>query len=114
MFFRKISSTRSTTETHEHVLDLKVKKKQMPADFYYSLMEKQKSQLLEALTKSGIATAKLSILNNGDKQKLCEELENIYADALKFCDAYDAKVSVKTKQKCNCLHLNLIDFLSYR
>lgn len=54
-------------------------------------MDKQRNNLLEALTKTGIAIAKLATLENNVKEHL-EELDNIYMEIIKFVDANDSKV----------------------
>ncbi|XP_064541466.1 tripeptidyl-peptidase 2 [Drosophila montana] len=53
-------------------------------------MDKQKNNLIEALSKKGIALAKLSVLGDNLKDHL-GELNEVYTDIIKFIDANDTK-----------------------
>ncbi|KAM8713905.1 hypothetical protein ACLKA7_014119 [Drosophila subpalustris] len=53
-------------------------------------MDKQKNNLIEALSKKGIAVAKLCVLENNLKEHLAE-LNDIYTEIIKFVDANDSK-----------------------
>ncbi|XP_030373113.1 tripeptidyl-peptidase 2 [Scaptodrosophila lebanonensis] len=53
-------------------------------------MDKQKANLIEALSKKGIAHAKLAVLDDNIKDQL-SELNDIYSEIIKFVDANDAK-----------------------
>lgn len=53
-------------------------------------MDKQKNNLLEALSKKGIAVAKLCVLDDNLKDHLAE-LNDIYTEIIKFVDANDNK-----------------------
>lgn len=55
-------------------------------------MDNQRKNLLEALTKKGIAVAKLCLLDNNIKDRL-EDIDNVYTEIIKFVDASDSKVS---------------------
>ncbi|XP_005174861.1 tripeptidyl-peptidase 2 [Musca domestica] len=54
-------------------------------------MDNQKKNLLEALSKKGIAVAKLCVLDNNVRDRL-EDIDNIYTEIIKFVDAGDSKV----------------------
>lgn len=53
-------------------------------------MDKQKNNLIEALSKKGIALAKLSVLEDKLKDNL-PELNELYTEIIKFVDANDSK-----------------------
>ncbi|EDW59973.2 tripeptidyl-peptidase 2 [Drosophila virilis] len=53
-------------------------------------MDKQKNNLIEALSKKGIALAKLCVLEDNLKDHLAE-LNEVYTDIIKFIDATDTK-----------------------
>lgn len=53
-------------------------------------MDKQKNNLIEALSKKGIAVAKLCVLDDNLKDHL-PELNDIYTEIIKFVDANDSK-----------------------
>ncbi|KAM7345588.1 tripeptidyl-peptidase II [Cochliomyia hominivorax] len=54
-------------------------------------MDNQRKNLLEALTKKGIAVAKLCVLDNNVKDRL-EDIDSVYTEIIKFVDASDSKV----------------------
>ncbi|XP_023302726.2 tripeptidyl-peptidase 2 [Lucilia cuprina] len=54
-------------------------------------MDNQRKNLLEALTKKGIAVAKLCVLDKNVKDRL-EDIDNVYTEIIKFVDASDSKV----------------------
>lgn len=53
-------------------------------------MDKQKNNLIEALSKKGIALAKLCVLEDNLKDHLAD-LNEVYTDIIKFIDATDTK-----------------------
>ncbi|KAH8299436.1 hypothetical protein KR044_001463 [Drosophila immigrans] len=53
-------------------------------------MDKQRNNLIEALSKKGIAVAKLSVLDDNMKDNL-NKLNDVYTDIIKFVDANDSK-----------------------
>ncbi|KAH8353988.1 hypothetical protein KR067_007682 [Drosophila pandora] len=53
-------------------------------------MDKQKNNLIEALTKKGIAVAKRAVVDDAVKERL-SEINNIYTEVIKFVDANDSK-----------------------
>jgi len=53
-------------------------------------MDKQKNNLIEALSKKGIALAKLAVLDDSIKDRLVE-INDLYTEIIKFVDANDSK-----------------------
>ncbi|XP_052840735.1 LOW QUALITY PROTEIN: tripeptidyl-peptidase 2 [Drosophila gunungcola] len=53
-------------------------------------MDKQKNNLIEALSKKGIALAKLAVLDDCVKDRLAE-INDLYTEIIKFVDANDTK-----------------------
>lgn len=53
-------------------------------------MDKLKNNLIEALTKKGIAVAKRAVVDNAVKERL-SEINDIYTEVIKFVDANDSK-----------------------
>ncbi|XP_070069765.1 tripeptidyl-peptidase 2 isoform X1 [Drosophila takahashii] len=53
-------------------------------------MDKQKNNLIEALSKKGIALAKLAVLDDSIKDRLAE-INDLYTEIIKFVDANDSK-----------------------
>jgi len=63
-------------------------------------MDKQKNNLIEALSKKGIALAKLAVLDDSIKDRLVE-INDLYTEIIKFVDANDSK-AIQFKSICIC------------
>ncbi|KAH8285044.1 hypothetical protein KR054_004277 [Drosophila jambulina] len=53
-------------------------------------MDKQKNNLIEALSKKGIALAKLAVLDDNVKDRVAD-INDLYTEVIKFVDATDSK-----------------------